>query len=362
MTIGLHGKVTSEEARKLAISHLGSTVKGADPAEERGTKRKAMSVSTLCDEYIAAAERGLIIGKKGKAKKSSTLDVDKGRIERHIKPLLGRKPVRELVASDIHRFIRDVTVGKTATVEKTEKLRGKAIVLGGAGTAARTVGLLGGILTYAVSEGVIDSNPVRGVKRPADKKKQRRLSPDEYRRLGRSLLEAANEGETSQAIHAVWLLALTGCRKDEIVSLRWSEVDSTNMCLRLEDSKTDASIRPMGGPVLDVLSQIEKQKEQPYVLPGVRGDGCFGGLPRAWGRIRERADIAHDVTLHTLRHSYASVAGDVGFAESTIAALIGHAGGTVTSRYVHRLDSVVVAGADKVARAVLAQMTGMDAP
>ncbi|MCZ2982646.1 hypothetical protein NYY70_20930, partial [Acinetobacter baumannii] len=68
--------------------------------------------------------------------------------------------------------------------------RGKAVVEGGPGTAARTVGLLGGILSYAVSERVITVNPATGVKRPADKKRKRRLTPVEYAALGKALAEA----------------------------------------------------------------------------------------------------------------------------------------------------------------------------
>ncbi len=95
-------------------------------------------------------------------------------------PLLGSKLVIDLSKADINRFLRDVASGKTAKVEKTTKLRGKSVVRGGNGTATRTTGLLGGILTYAVSDSIIDSNPVEGVKKPADKRRQRRLSPDEY--------------------------------------------------------------------------------------------------------------------------------------------------------------------------------------
>src|SRR5438270_158550 len=85
--------------------------------------------------------------------------------------------------SDLPRFIRDVTTGKTAVVEKTANKRGRAVVEGGAGAAARTVGLLGGILSFAVSDGVIPFNPATGVKRPADNKRQRRLTAEEYRQL-----------------------------------------------------------------------------------------------------------------------------------------------------------------------------------
>jgi integrase len=357
MSIGHHGKLTTEDARKLAVVTLGDVLKGEDPAEERATRRNSLTVRELCDNYLAAAERGLIMGKGGRPKKLSTLDTDRGRIERHIKPLLGTKLVRDIVQADVNRFIRDVAAGKTAVVEKTAKARGKAIVEGGAGTAARTAGLLGGILSFAVSEGVIPFNPAQGVKRPADNRRQRRLSAAEYRQLGQALEEAEAEAETPQAIGGIRLLALTGCRAGEIECLRWSETDGAGGCFRLADTKEGASVRPVGRPAFEVLTRIKKQKGCPFVLPAALGDGSFGGMPRAWKRIMNRAKL-EDVTPHTLRHSFASMAGDLGFTESTIAALLGHAAGSVTSRYVHHLDSVLVAAADKVAQAIDGQMRG----
>jgi len=116
MSIGPHGKLTTEEARKLAIVTLGDVIKGEDPALDRSTRRKSLTVSALCDSYVAAAERGLIMGKRNLPKKQSTLYSDRGRIERHIKPLLGDRLVRDMVQSDVNRFIRDVTIGKTAQV------------------------------------------------------------------------------------------------------------------------------------------------------------------------------------------------------------------------------------------------------
>jgi integrase len=358
MSIGVHGQITTEQARKLALEALGGIViQKTDPLEERRTRRQAMTVAELCDAYIVSMAKGLILGRGGRPKKPSTVEIDIGRIRRHIIPLLGRKRVIDLVTTDVTKFLKDVTVGKTALVERTGKKRGKAVVEGGAGTAARTAGLLGGILSFAMVEGIITMNPATGVKRPADKRRQRRLSPDENRALGKALAAAEAEGDTEQGIAGIRLLALTGCRLGEIVGLRWSEVDEDGQCLRLADTKTGASVRPVGHAVFDVLAGLTRREGSDHVLPAVRGDGAFGGMPRAWDRVMARAGLT-DVTPHTLRHSFASVAGDLGFAESTIAALLGHAGNSVTSRYVHRLDSVLVASANRVASEVRRQMTG----
>lgn len=358
--IGTHGALTVEEARREAKGILGDVARGEDPQEDRITRRKSLTVGELCDDYVKAAEKGLIMGKGGRAKKASTLYIDRGRIERHIKPLLGKKLVIDMTPSDVARFIRDVAAGKTAVEAKTDKKRGKAIVEGGAGTAARTTGLLGGILSFAVSEGVIPINPATGVKRPADNKRERRLTAAEFKALGDALKAAEDDCETWQAVAAVRLLALTGCRKGEIQALQWAEVDEDGQCFRLVDSKEGASVRPIGSPIFDVLAKIDRQEDCPFVLPAVRGEGHFGGLPRAWGRIMARAKL-ENVTAHTLRHSFASVAGDLGFSEPTIAAMIGHSAGSVTGRYIHHLDSVLIAAADKVARSIHAMMTGAEA-
>jgi integrase len=357
--VGTHGPLTVEEARKEAKGILGDVARGDDPQEDRQTRRKSLTVSQLCDSYLEAAERGLIMGKGGRGKKASTLYTDRGRIDRHIKPLLGNKLVIDLQPSDVSKFIRDVASGKTAVVEKTARKRGKAIVEGGTGTAARTAGLLGGILSFAVSEGVIQFNPATGVKRPADKRRQRRLTADEFRALGRALADAEAEAETPQALNGAWLLALTGCRLGEIENLKWAEVDDDGGCFRLEDSKEGASVRPVGRPAFDVLAGIDREPDNPFVLTAPRGDGAFGGMPGAWRRIMDRAGLK-GVTPHTLRHSFGSVANDLGFTESTVAALLGHAAGSVTSRYIHHLDSVLIAAADKVARTIQAQMTGAE--
>ncbi|HZG28323.1 MAG TPA: site-specific integrase, partial [Ensifer sp.] len=344
--IGAHGPLTLDEARKEAKAVLGDVARGEDPQLDRATKRKALTVKDLCEAYFEAAEKGLIFGKRGKPKKASTLYVDQGRANRHIVPLVGNRLVQELTTADAVKMMRDITTGKTAADEKTGKLRGRAVVTGGAGTASQAVTLLSAILTYAVSEGIIPHNPARGIKKPAVGKRTRRLTEKEYRALGKVLEK--DETEIWQGIVGTKLFLLTGFRLSEIAGLKWSEVDEAGSCFRLDDSKEDASVRPVGSAVFDVLRSVKRVDKSPYVLPGPRSeDDHYKSLPAAIDRLTEKAGLK-GVTSHTLRHSYASVAGDLGFTEITISALLGHAAGNVTQRYVHHLDSVLIAAADKV--------------
>lgn len=356
MTIGRHGAITTDEARKLAIETLGGIVlQKQDPLQERRTQRKALTVAQLCDRYMRDAEAGLVQGKGGKAKKASTLEIDRGRIDRHIKPLLGSKKVVDLTGADIRDFIRDVSAGKTAMKGRVGKNYARVEVTGGSGTASRTAGFLGGILSYAVAHEIIDRNPAAGIKRPSGTSRTRHLSPDEYLALGNALREAEAEHDTPQAIAGAWLLALTGCRLGEIVNLEWSEVDEAGGCFRLSDSKEGATIRPIGKPAFEVLQKIVRISANPHVLPGHRHRAPFVGLAGAWVRLVKRAGL-EGVTPHTMRHSFASVAARCGYSELVIAALLGHRAGTVTSKYVHHLDETLIAAADKVAAEIKRQM------
>jgi hypothetical protein len=158
-TIGLHGVWAPETARQEAKAQFGLVARGEDPAEERQLDHKAITVKELCTRYLADLQAGLILGKGGRPKKPTTIVTDTGRIERHIIPLIGALRVKDLTKTDINKVLKDIMAGKTRVSVKTKKLRGRAIVRGGAGTATRTVGLLGGILTYAVEAGIIESNP-----------------------------------------------------------------------------------------------------------------------------------------------------------------------------------------------------------
>jgi integrase len=348
-------KCRSWQNRKYPKSFTCS--QGENPAEQRRLDAKAITVKELCTQYLKDAENGLVLGKGRRSKKASTILIDKSRIYRHIIPLLGTRRVKDIMPSDVNRFIRDVISGKTKADIKT-KARGRAIVRGGAGTAARAVGLFGGILTYAIEHGVIERNLVHGVRKPVDRVKTRRLSEQDYRLLGKILKTASTDDRFQCAVPIIRLLALTGCRRGEGVNLKWTELDAENSCLRLSDSKEGASVRPIGLPVLDLLEVQSPEADGGFVFPGTEEEKPLVGFPKYWKKLFKDTDL-ENLTPHVLRHSFASVANDLGFTEATIAALMGHSKSTVTSRYIHAVDTALVMAADTVSGYINGLLNGV---
>jgi integrase len=347
-TIGRHGSPwTPDRAREEARRLLGEVIDKADPATEKSSKRKAATVGELCDLYIKDAESGRLLTRRKIAKKPSTLATDKGRIERHVKPLLGTLKAAAVTREDVEDFMHAVAEGKTKARIKTAKKRGLARVSGGKGTASRTLGLLGAIFTYAVRHRIRGDNPVHGVVRFADGHRERRLSDNEYKNLGEALRKAEEAEIWPPAIAAARFLILTGWRSGEALGLKSRELDLARRSATLADTKTGRSIRPLSKAACDVLRSVEESDE--LVFRASRGGDRLSGFPRLFARITALGELPADITPHVLRHSFASLAADLGYSEPTIAALVGHKGQSITSRYIHSADAVLLAAADAVA-------------
>ena len=253
-SIGQYGRLTVEQARREAKIKLAEVARGEDPSEARRVTRNARTVAELCDTYMQDARAGRILH-RGRPKKSATLQVDQGRIERHIKPLLGRKVIDDITRHDVERFLHQVTEGATAADVKTKR-HGLARVRGGPGTAAKAVSLLSAICNYAMRKEWVERNPCLGVEKRADHKRQRYLTADEYGKLGRGLAKAERLGMNPNVLVAIVVLAFTGCRKGEILSLKRDEVDAGGHCLRLRDSKSGPQLRPCGRAALSLLAKL----------------------------------------------------------------------------------------------------------
>jgi len=353
ITLGKLGVLTPEEARKRAQKKLAVVADGGDPAAERNADRNAITVSELCDDYLKWAAT------RPEPVKASTLAEDRSRIERHVKELLGNKPVASLTPDDIKKFQSDIAIGKTA---KPKKDKGKGgYPRGGKGIAARTTGMLATILEYAKNElKIIKDNPARGVERFKDNKKKRFLSLEEIKSLGEAMQNTEKENRTG--IAAIRTLLLTGCRRNEILSLPWAWFDEKARCIRFEDTKSGAQLRPIGAVAVTHLKAQPKQetkkgKEILWMFPADKGEGHFIGLPKVLARLCKKAKIK-DVTLHTLRHTFAAIAAELGYSELTIAGLLGHTMPDVTARYAHVPDRALLTAANAVSARIEAALSG----
>jgi integrase len=331
MALGLHGKLTPEEARK------------------RADAKRALTVADLAELYLSEGPA------EKPNKKVSSWQADRSNIERHIQPLLGRKLLNTLTAADIAKFQADVAAGKNKADIKTGR-RGRAIVEGGRGTAARSLAVLGAMLQFATGRKLVAANPAKGVRLLKGEKKERFLTEAEVARLADTLTVMEGEHRLSiAAAAAVKLLLLTGCRKSEILSLRWDWVDGDRGCLRLPDSKTGAKVVPLAAAALEVLSGLPRTTV--YVLPAAKGDGHYSGLQKDWERVRDRAELP-GLRLHDLRHSFASFAVADGNTLYMVGKVLGHKQARTTEVYAHLADDPLRAVADRTATRIAAAMRG----
>jgi integrase len=357
MTIAMGGR-TVEQVRTEAKRLLGFVAAGGDPAGERSQERKAETVADLIDLY---EREGLIVQRgirQGEPMKPLTAKLTMARLRAHVMPLLGRRKAKDIGAGDIERFVRDVAAGKTAKDEKTGP-RTRVIVTGGDGAARKVVRDMSAMFSFAVRRGIVPANPVStAAVRKTDGRSETYLSLDDLTRLGAVLAAMVAEGMPSKVADGVRLLALTGCRRNEILGLRWSEIDLEAGLLRLEDTKTGRSLRPLPAAAAAILARIEKTHGSDFVFPASTGAGFYTGTKRFWPVIRRRAELPPEATLHSLRHSVGALSASSGESILVVGAILGHANPRSTSVYAHVAQDPAKRAADRIAATVDAAMGG----
>lgn len=356
-TIGRFGALTVEEARKQARAVLGAAAKGEDPAGERQAKRREMTVSTLIELYEAEGcfvQRGI---RQGVPMKPRTKAYTTGRLRHHVLPLLGHKRVSEVGVTEIERFVRDVTEGKTARDEKVAP-RKRIIVRGGEGAARKVFRDFSAVLSFAKRRGIVATNPCNDAAvRKTDNKRERYLTLDEVRRLGEAFDHLEAEGANAKAIAIARLWALTGCRRDEISGLRWSEIDFDRGLLILAESKTGKSVRPLGTAAIALLKGLSRNSDSVFVFPAELGTGHYQGTKRLWPKVTTRAKLP-GVTPQTLRHTMGSTAISTGEALALTGAILGHANPRSTAIYAHVQNDPSRRAANRVTKVLAAALSG----
>lgn len=377
-TIGRHGRGAwgPESARREAIRLLGVIRDGRDPAVERDEAKRAPTLATFTDRYLAEYARP--------QKKASSVAEDERLLRLHILPELGERRLSEIGRQDVARLHAAMTKMPVA--------------------ANRTLSLVSAMFGWAERVGLRPdgTNPCRHVDRYPEKARERFLSAEELARLG-DALDRASSGWTAET-QAAWreqcrtqakvvgieearrdawvaarqpvrdsaedwralagfrLLIFTGARLSEILTLRWDWIDAARGVARLPDSKTGAKNLHLPPGALEVLTALPRVGDNPYVLPGDRQPdaakaGHFVGIQKPWQRVRALAGLP-DVRIHDLRHSFASVAVAGGDSLFVVGKLLGHRQASTTERYAHLAHDPAKAVADKTGERLRALLNG----
>lgn len=376
MTLGKPEALTPDDARRKAKETLGAVMVGQDPADKLAAARKEMTVSDLCDLYLADAAR--MPSRRGTMMKASTLRSGHCLVTVHIKPLLGPKRISSVEATDVERFLVDVAAGKTRAAEESKGKRVGRAARGGKGAASHAVAWLSAMFGHARRLGLVKVNPCLGVSKFASRKVERFLSTDELERLG----EAMREGETTGipwepdpekqtkhapkpenrfvkldagAIAAIRLLLLTGARCGEILGLKWDWVDLERSILFLPDSKTGKKAIILNGPATAILEGMSRVG--PFVIPGADPQTPRADLKKPWAALCRRAGLS-GVRIHDLRHTHASFGVCAGFGLPIVGKLLGHTQPQTTARYAHLDVDPVRRASDAIGRTLTDALNG----
>lgn len=308
--IGTHGPITCEQARQIAQSWAYLIANGKDPLSEREAAKASPTIEEFCRRVI----------------------------EEDAKPRLKPRSIEEA-----ERLIKNVIVPRIGSLKVSEIDRARIAKLHNELRATqpqanRVLSFLSKVFNLAERWGVRrdGTNPCRHIPRYPERPRDRFLSEEEIRRLMQTL-ELPPFSESPFALF-VKLALLTGCRKSEILNLRWSEVDMNARVLRLADSKTGPRTCILNDMAVELLRNAKRAEGQEYVIAGRSLDAPAVGVQKWWVRLRKAADLDAQVRIHTFRHTTASLAAATGQSLPQIGALLGHTDPDTTFRYAHHYE------------------------
>ena len=327
LTVGRHGVIGAGEARRRAALVIARARAGEEPhPKPRPAGAYGPTVAGFAARYL---EEHVAVRCK-----PATAKTVRSAVRRHIVPALGAYPMTALGrarVAEFHRSLHRTPATANAAVKTLSHMYALAEGWG------------------AVPEG---TNPCRAAVMYPARRRERFLTDREFERLGRVLDEAELQGGASPpAIAAIRLLMLTGCRKNEILTLRWDHVDLRAAALRLADTKTGPRTVSLSPAAASLLAGLPRKAANPWVFPGRKKGRHMRSIDDAWKTVRARAGL-DDVRLHDLRHSYASRALALGETLPMIGRLLGHSRIATTARYAHLATDTIRQSAERIAKSI----------
>jgi len=309
LKIGVHGQITAEEARALAKKGLSQVVHGEDPAEQ---KKKISNLATMEDLAHNYIER------HGYKKRPRSLQGDIGLLKNVILPALGRLKVPHVTRRDIESLHK--------ILQRTPY------------KANHTLALLSKMFSLAEAWEWREDNPVRGIPRYQEEKRDRWLNQDELNRLWK-VLEHHSDRMTAYVFK---FLILTGARKGEALGATWDQFDLEKGVWTKPSHLTKQKKRehlPISEQAIEVLQIVKKRtpKGSVHVFPGRIEGEPLKEIKTFWRTALKEAKL-ENVRIHDLRHTHASHLVSSGLSLSIVGKLLGHTQASTTQRYAHLAD------------------------
>ena len=327
VAVGRHGVIGAEQARQRAALIIARIKAGEEAVPEPMKPTGGPTVAEVAARYLTEYVEVRC--------KPSTAAATRSVLEKHIVPALGKLPL--------------AAVERAQVAELHQRLYETPAV------ANMAVRILSAMYKLACEWGIVPeglSNPCRSIMKYPEHKRERFLTDEEFIRLGEALDEVeAGGGASAPAVAAIRLLTLTGCRRNEILSLRWEDVALDENELKLPDTKTGARAVPLPPPAVELLAGLPREPGNPWVIPGRKPGTRLQNLDDAWRAVRARAGL-EGVRIHDLRHSYASRALALGESLPMIGRLLGHRQIETTARYAHLARDSAQEAAERVAASI----------
>jgi integrase len=331
-TIGQFPDWGTNAAREEAKALKKRIDRGEDPMAEIEAGRDAKTVADLCKRFLVEHSE--------RKNRASTTESYRAILDNWVLPKIKHLKAGEVLYGDI------------------EDLHAFVTKAGGPYAANRMLAVLSKAFNLAIRWRWRTDNPVRGVERNQEVKRQRYMSFDEIA----ALIKALDAHPDKQAADIVRLLLLTGARRGEVLKARWDQFDLGAGVWTKPGATTKQKTQhriPLSAPARVLLAEILAEADRaaavagtelsPWVFPG-RLDGPREGVKRPWAEISKAAGLKGDkaVRIHDIRHSYASILASAGLSLPIIGQLLGHTQASTTHRYSHLFDDPLRAATERV--------------
>ena len=331
--LGRMGEITPEQARILAQKALAKVRDGTDPLDERNQDRGAVTVKKLIDSFLS--------DHVGEKRKPQTACHYRSLLKRYLEPKYGNKKAQELTRADMAKLHLEM---KRVPYQ-----------------ANRLLAVVGSMYTFGDRHGLTPENfnPAKKIEKFRESRRERFLTSEEFRRLGKAFYELEASERFGTAIQALKFLLFTGARLNEALKLKWSYVDLERGLLLLPDSKTGKKSITLNSSSAAILSDLKEKADSKnhgeYVFYGEDPKVPRFDLKKPWAAVTKAAEL-DGLRIHDLRHSFASIGAGAGLGLPIVGKLLGHTQAATTQRYAHLDTDPLRKAADAIGTKITAAM------